>query len=525
MNLMAEDSVSTVERKLPSGDPQAPGSVEPFRLPRQLNRRALSSGNGNVRSWLRARQTWFMIAVPALISFALGYRRADNTRLWLDEFATWSVARRSWSEIFELLGNLDAVHTVYYLFMHGWLSIFGESELSLRMPSLLAMAAATGLVVALGQRMFTPMAGLCAGVLFALTPTVTNTAQYARGYSLSIMFAAGSTLALIAALDTPSTWRWLTYGILVVFMGALHLIAILLVAAHGFLAVQRAMAGKRSLLLWWFAATSCALAAISPLIYVGLSQKSQILARQVPQLSQFPAFLGDLFGTVLIAGVFIGLAVAAQHHARHWLGLLLVWAVFPMAVVFAVSYVLTSRYHAQSYWEARYVLFCLPAVALLAGLALSKIQRWVVTVALVAGIAISIQPFVDLRGEDGSGKLQAAQFLQSNVRVGDVAVYNAGELWGPRDFVRYYVNPRMQPRDILAAESVEASGRLTPQERAEPDRYLRNEQRIWVIRHGNYQLDPVMYLGGPEVFLRQNFHPVLSREFDGITVALLVPNS
>jgi mannosyltransferase len=63
-----------------------------------------------------------------------------------DEGATLAIATRSVPQIMEQAGNLDAVLAPYYLFMHFWISVFGDSVLAMRMPSILAMAVGVGLV-------------------------------------------------------------------------------------------------------------------------------------------------------------------------------------------------------------------------------------------------------------------------------------------------------------------------------------------------------------------------------------------
>ncbi len=39
---------------------------------------------------------------------------------WLDEGATILSAQRPWSSLLEMLGNIDAVHGLYYVMMHLW---------------------------------------------------------------------------------------------------------------------------------------------------------------------------------------------------------------------------------------------------------------------------------------------------------------------------------------------------------------------------------------------------------------------
>ena len=59
--------------------------------------------------------------------------------LWGDETVSIMSAERSLPSLFSALGHIDAVHGGYYLFLHGWIGLFGASELSVRLPSAIAV--------------------------------------------------------------------------------------------------------------------------------------------------------------------------------------------------------------------------------------------------------------------------------------------------------------------------------------------------------------------------------------------------
>src|ERR1700754_179371 len=106
--------------------------------------------------------------VPAVITLLVAGFQIDRAPLWRDELATWSAASRSLPDLWRMLGGIDAVTGPYYLFMHAWIRVFGDSAFALRLPSLLAMAGAAALTATLGTRLFGPRAGLVAGLLFAV---------------------------------------------------------------------------------------------------------------------------------------------------------------------------------------------------------------------------------------------------------------------------------------------------------------------------------------------------------------------
>ncbi len=163
-------------------------------------------------------------AVPfalALLVGAIGITR----QAWRDEHATWWAATIAWPDFLSLLSRVDIVLAPYYLFMRPWVAIFGDSVVALRLPSLLAMATAAGLVGVLGTRLYHPWVGLTAGALFALLPSISRYAQEARPYAFAVCFAIATFLALLSR-------RWILLALFVTLTGLAHLIALTVLLAH-----------------------------------------------------------------------------------------------------------------------------------------------------------------------------------------------------------------------------------------------------------------------------------------------------
>ncbi|WP_234701205.1 glycosyltransferase family 39 protein [Streptomyces malaysiensis] len=137
----------------------------------------------------------------------LGLWGLDRGTMWRDESATYQMARRTLPQIRDALGTVDAVHGLYYVLMHPLLALH-PSEVTLRLPSVLAAVATTALVAALGCRLARPRVGLWAGLLYAATPVVTHYAQEGRSYALVAAGAAWATYLLVPAAGVgPRTGR------------------------------------------------------------------------------------------------------------------------------------------------------------------------------------------------------------------------------------------------------------------------------------------------------------------------------
>ncbi|MGW3142834.1 glycosyltransferase family 39 protein, partial [Streptomyces sp. NPDC001139] len=161
----------------------------------------------------------------------LGLWGVDRGGMWGDESVSYLVARRTVPQIWQLLHTVDAVHGLYYLFMHLVLAVH-PGEVVLRLPSVCGAAAAAGLVAALGTRLVRPRVGLWAGLLYAVTPMTGHYAQEGRSYALVSAGVAGATLLLVRALREEGGRRWWPYASLLAVTCLLHELAVLVLLAH-----------------------------------------------------------------------------------------------------------------------------------------------------------------------------------------------------------------------------------------------------------------------------------------------------
>jgi uncharacterized membrane protein len=111
-------------------------------------------------------------AAIALLAVVISAAGASRPSFWSDEAATISVSTRSLPELWALLTNVDAVHGLYYLVMHGSFAVFPESEFWSRLPSSLAVGVAAAGVVTHGRQLATRPVAVTAGVVFAILPRV-----------------------------------------------------------------------------------------------------------------------------------------------------------------------------------------------------------------------------------------------------------------------------------------------------------------------------------------------------------------
>ncbi|MFD7664770.1 glycosyltransferase family 39 protein [Streptomyces sp. NPDC059788] len=219
-------------------------------------------------------------ALPALALGLWGIRRGDS--LWRDEAVTWQVGQRSVAEIWDMLGQVDVVHGLYYLLMHGVFEVFGTGPAVLRMPSVLAVAAAAAATAAAGRRLAGPWAGLAAGLVLALIPNIQHYAQEGRAYALVTAGAAVATWLLVSAADgatatTRRRWpRWAGYAAVMLITALLNWFSLFVLPAHAVTLLVARRRGGRPPVVPWAVSAAVVLAGALPLIEASRAQSGQV---------------------------------------------------------------------------------------------------------------------------------------------------------------------------------------------------------------------------------------------------------
>ncbi|WP_243460113.1 hypothetical protein [Streptomyces sp. M54] len=214
--------------------------------------------------------------IPAVWTVVLGlWGLSRQNSVWRDEAATWQVARRSTGDIVRMLEHVDVVHSLYYLCMHGLFAGLGPSTTVLRLPSVLAIAAAAACVALIGHRLAGAYVGLGAGLVLGLLPAVQFYLQEGRPYALVAAGSAVSTLLLVNALRGRARKRtWAAYACAVLVCGWLNWLALLILPAHLItLLWSRAPRGVR---VRWAVAAGAATAGVLPLALFSLDQSGQV---------------------------------------------------------------------------------------------------------------------------------------------------------------------------------------------------------------------------------------------------------
>jgi mannosyltransferase len=408
--------------------------------------------------WLPRSAPW----LSGLVTLVVTLWRIQKPSYWRDEGATLSAVHRSFPQLLRLLDRMDAVHGTYYVLMWPWVRLAGSGELAVRLPSAVAMAIAAAVVTVLGRRLVSAGAGLAAGLAFAAIPAVSWFGQDARPFALETAAAAVASYCLVRLLNGDRLRRraaW--YAISLVAVGLANVFGLLLVPAH---AITVAAGRRRSPAVrrYWLAAVAVAGVLLTPLAAAAWLQRGQVGWVRTPLLGAVMATerLVGSRGVCLAAAVVIGTGLALsllRGRARlraDWPGplaaLCLPWLLLPAGLLIAVSWV-------HPLYTFRYIVFCIPAAALLIGAGLAAAGRVAGPVALALLVVLALPAQLGERGPAGhSDNIRAIDhILARNARPGDAAIYPQGP--GMLSFAAAYPYGLARLRDLMVAQSPVAS--------------------------------------------------------------------
>ncbi|HWF40457.1 MAG TPA: glycosyltransferase family 39 protein, partial [Acidothermaceae bacterium] len=176
--------------------------------------------------------------------------------------------------MWRLIHNIDAVHGLYYLLMHGWFAIFPATEFWSRLSSCLAVGIAAAGVVVVAKQFSTRTVAVCAGIVFAILPRVTWAGVEARSYALTAAAAVWLTVLVVAAARRNARTLWMLYGPALVLSTLLNIFVVLMVLVHA--VVVAVVAEKRAPVVWWAATSTVALLVVAPFLAFSRTQIAQV---------------------------------------------------------------------------------------------------------------------------------------------------------------------------------------------------------------------------------------------------------
>ena len=148
------------------------------------------------RDWKITEPATLKLHYPCLVMLVILLATAcrtyllDGSSLWADEL--WGVdacSLGSWWAMIDSMIFKDTHPPGYQTMLYYWLKWLGDSDNAVRLPSVIAGVAAVHALYQFGARFFTPLIGLLAATLLAVSYNAIYYSQEARAYVFLMLFA------------------------------------------------------------------------------------------------------------------------------------------------------------------------------------------------------------------------------------------------------------------------------------------------------------------------------------------------
>jgi len=371
-------------------------------------------------------------AVPAAVAVLTASVTLNREPLWADELASLAIVDRPLSAVFaQFPGEHNGV--LFHLLLWPLVSVVGTGATATRMLSVAAIGVAAALTAVVGRRLAGPAEGFAAGIALAVHPYAVYYGQEARMYALAAALVVASTLALLRALERPTSARWAVYALSVAAVGYTHDLALLCVLPQLVLVRGAADRARRG-----FAAALAGTAVLLvPLVVLAAadagSQPLYWVHRPTPQ--SIKGVVGFVCGSAWIALAAAALALALAYRRRSVRPrtragrFVAVWLFLPAAALIVVSY-------AKPLLVDRYLIGSIPAFAIGLSMVTFRLGRLgrIAFAVLVAGLLVlTVRQEVRLTKPDlpGADRLLAEQGATRDqiVLSGDARLVLSGILY------------------------------------------------------------------------------------------------
>lgn len=381
----------------------------------------------------------------------------NKNSLWLDELysVTTSFPERTISQLWAAMIH-DVHPPLYALFLHYWMSLFGTSEIAVRMPSLIAGIGT--IMVALA--MFRPLIGnkpsIVFGLLFALGYGPIWYSLEARSYAIIILLSTTLLGISLRVLDQAATQKVDTrqlglFSLNAAILSLFHYFGLIISCAYGVVLIVMLTRHRNiiiRLVLWSMPAAAISLSWTIYHYYVipnGLVNNLWITPSSIEVFYKFLIFsFGNgylsIFWIVAIP-ILMTVLFYAESQWRHFI----IFAVASTAVGVSLALLISMRHPMIT---DRNLLVFLPAVYLVTALGFTPVMKVRVlrVVPLLFILGVALQSLAVVRYAEKTNWRSAANHLISIEGCRKSAIFVAGGY--STNHYKYYTADRFGDVDI-----------------------------------------------------------------------------
>ena len=452
------------------------------------------------------RKTWILLLI-LMCALCLRIYGLGTESLWADEGISVRTVSVSFTEMKHLLSR--AIHPpLHYLILHGWTHLFGNSEFSVRFPSVIFSLISIFMAYQVGCLLFDRTTGIFAALLVSLSLFNIRYAQEARNYSLLCMLGLTSYFYFIKMLQNQDKKHSIGYLIASILLLYTHVYGLFTIISHNLYILVRKFVLRREdhplSLTRWIGVQVILILSFSPWFHVILHH---VLNRQAKGSWQpapsthnliglFVAYAGSpamlmLYG--VIASIALVLWRRAQGHApKHHVSkiialqdlsftrlepmyLLLIWLFSHNVVPFLMSQILTSFYRPR-YTIVGSIAFYLLVAKGLRDLSQHKRLLHAAVASLLILSVVSFRPYYHSYNKERWRDVVA--YVDQSAQPGDLVVVNAGFL------LKTNFNYYSKRQDLIKLEFPDTTQhirKIQPEHLEELSAYVNHHPRVWMV--------------------------------------------
>jgi hypothetical protein len=425
-----------------------------------------------LKSFVQQHLLAFACMLIILFAAILRFHDLGHESLWLDEVIMARITRQDMGTVLQELQATDR-SPVYVILSTVTTQLFGETEAGFRALSALAGIAAVAMIFAVGSELFGKKVGLISAAVMSVSLFQISYSQEHRYYSLLVLLTLVAAFFYIRMLKSGKKIDFVLFGVFSVLIVYNHVFGVFVLAAWG-LHFLLHWGKYRSLRWYWLVTQVVVLVIIMPALWdkaapaLGLVSSGPVdpLASatdptdwiSVPPITaplhtmlnfmfldrRFIEKLTLVLGMVaLVAGLLLTAwgkpkgywktavqttVIALRHALRtdtNSMLLVICWLLCPIVLAYGISLTLAPIY------IDRYLITASPALFVLIGYFISRIQKFMPEVVFVGVIFITmIRPLQEYFLEDTKEQWrEIADYVSTNIENGDaIAVVDAKHL-------------------------------------------------------------------------------------------------
>ena len=177
--------------------------------------------------------SYTVVFVLIVVSAILLTFRLDALSYWGDEVGSIMYSRCGFFQMIDMLIAEDVHPPLYYMILHWWIDLWGESEFALRFLSVIPVIISIVFVYRIGKDFFSEKVGLLSALMFVMSPEIVLFGRMVRYYTLALLFGLMATYFFFKLLK-KAQWKYVfLYACSVTLLLYTTYTTVSLIIAHG----------------------------------------------------------------------------------------------------------------------------------------------------------------------------------------------------------------------------------------------------------------------------------------------------